>query len=109
MGLHADAHLGVELRHGALALGRAAAGVDGGVGLLIELAVDIALAQKLCLELLILRHRHELIEGVLPHLGVLHDGFQHIEIVVFLVFHTKVPLLRVVSLKRGTLMHYSPS
>ncbi len=53
-GLHADAHLGVELRHGALALGRAAAGVDGGVSLLIELAVDIALAQKLRLELLIL-------------------------------------------------------
>jgi len=108
-GLHADAHLGVELRHGALALGRAAAGIDGGVGLLIELAVDIALAQKLRLELLILRHRHELVKGVLPHLGVLHDGFQHIEIVVFLVFHTKIPLLRVVSLKRGTLMHYSPS
>ena len=100
--------LGISPR-GALALCRAAAGVDGGVGLLIELAVNIALAQKLRLELLILRHRHELIEGVLPHLGILHDGFQHIEIVVFLVFHIKIPLLRVVSLKRGTLMHYSPS
>ena len=100
--------LGISPR-GALALCRAAAGVDGRVGLLIELAVDVALAQKLRLELLILRHRHELVEGVLPHLGVLHDGFQHIEVVVFLVFHTKIPLLRVVSLKRGTLMHYSPS
>ena len=100
--------LGISPR-GALALCRAAAGVDGRVGLLIELAVDVALAQKLRLELLVLCHRHQLVERVLSHLGVLHDGFQHIEVVVFLVFHTKIPLLRVVSLKRGTLMHYSPS
>ena len=40
-----------------------------------------------------------------PRLQAVSSG----EIVVFLVFHTKIPLLRVVSLKRGTLMHYSPS
>ena len=44
---HADAHFGVELCHDALALSRAAAGLDGGVGLLIQFPVEVPLPQEL--------------------------------------------------------------
>ena len=90
-GLHTNAHFRVQLCHGALPLRGAATGLDGGVRFLIELVVHIALAQQLGLELHIVGHRHDLFQGVLAHLGILHHGFQQVQVVVFLVFHTKNP------------------
>ena len=88
-GLHADAHFGVELCHGALALGRAAAGRDGRARLLVQFPVDIPLPQQLGLEAGFLRHGHDLLQRVFAHLGILHHGFQQVEVVVFLIFHIK--------------------
>ena len=55
----------------------------------VALVAEVALAQQLRLELSVVGHRHDLFQRVLAHFGVLHHGFQEIEVVVFLVFHTK--------------------
>ena len=55
-GLEPDAHFRVQLCHSALPLRAAAAGFYGSVCFLIELVVDVALAQQLGLELYIVGH-----------------------------------------------------
>ena len=84
----------------------AAAGLDGGVRFLIELVVHIALAQQLGLELHIVGHRHDLFQGVLAHLGILHHGFQQVQVVVFLVFHTKNPPSGLSLRQKGDFIHW---
>ena len=105
-GLHTDAHFRVQLCHGALPLRGAAAGLDGGVRFLIELVVHIALAQQLGLELHIVSHRHDLFQGVLAHLRVLHHGFQQVQVVVLLVFHTKNPPSGLSLRQKGDFIHW---
>lgn len=55
-GLEPDAHFRVQLCHGALPLCAAAAGFYGGVRLLIQLVINVALAQQFGLELHIVGH-----------------------------------------------------
>ena len=67
--------------------------------------VDIALAQQLGLELHIVCHRHDLLQRIFAHLGVLHHGFQQVEVIVLLIFHTKNPPSAPSVCPKGEVMH----
>ena len=62
------------------------------MGLLIQFPVEVPLPQELGPEGGVLGHGHDLFQRVLAHLRVLHHRFQQIQVIIFLIFHTKIPL-----------------